>query len=244
MLRTIFGFILLFFPLICLSAETTTSGSVFIRRKSPSSRMGGGGGRLSLMNNRFNKRPKKKHLDPDQLLDILGSFYDPLWMSIEEPTPLVNKDPDRGATYVYREWQQAELIKQLQLSNLSQELAQANIREIPGLVKTVEKWMMKKASCPIRYAWEDIGALFWPRYIRRGECVRATCSWPPGMHCVPSGTTTLHLLRWQCKVPKGRRKNLKNNNKEQLKNKDQNINLKCSWIRVPYPITNDCLCTC
>ncbi|GFY42522.1 hypothetical protein TNIN_460761 [Trichonephila inaurata madagascariensis] len=242
------------------SIETTTSGSVVIRRRMPSKTSVGGGGRLSLINNRFSKRPRKKNLDPQQLMEILGNFYNPELMSVEEPSALANKDPDRGASYVIRHdnWQHADLIKQLQATNLSMELAQlggSKILEEPVFAKTVEKWLLKRTACPVRYAWEDIGSLFWPRYIKRGECasVPGTCSWPPGMHCVPSGTTTLHILRWQCKVPKGksRRKNFKN--LKDSKNKDwpkkinegeQPPNLKCSWIRVPYPITSDCLCTC
>ncbi|GIY63537.1 hypothetical protein CDAR_442121 [Caerostris darwini] len=243
------------------SLETTTSGSVVIRRRI-SSRVSsvGGGGRYSLINNRFNRRPRKKNLDPHQLLEILGGHYSPEWMSVEEPLALASKDPDRGATYVVRHdnWQHADLIKQLQGTNLTVELAQlggTKVLEEPLLVRAVEKWLLKRASCPVRYAWEDIGNLFWPRYIKRGECasVPGTCSWPPGMHCVPSGTTTLHVLRWQCKVPKGRsrRKSFKVNKDpkgkdwpKRINEGEQPANMRCSWIRVPYPITSDCLCTC
>ncbi|GBL68140.1 Noggin-3, partial [Araneus ventricosus] len=242
------------------SLETTTSGTVFVHRRIPPRAPMGNGGRYSLINSRFNRRPKKKNLDPHQLLEILGNYYSPEWMSVDEPPALANKDPDRGATYVVRHdnWQHADLIKQLQASNLSVELAQmggSKVLEEPLFVKTVEAWLLKRASCPVRYVWEDIGNLFWPRYIRRGECasVPGTCSWPPGMHCVPSGTTTLHVLRWQCKVPKGkgRRKAFKHSKDQKsrewprkINEGEQPANLKCSWIRVPYPITNDCLCTC
>ncbi|XP_035228486.1 noggin-3-like [Stegodyphus dumicola] len=238
----------------------TTENISIVRRKSPAKHALGTGGRLSLVNSRFSRRPRKKNLDTDQLLEILGDYYEPEWMSIEEPPALANKDPDRGVIYVVRHdgWQHSELIKQLQTSNLSLELAQLggeSVLQDPTFVTTVEKWLLNRASCPVRYAWEDIGSLFWPRYIKRGECasVPGTCSWPPGMHCVPSGTATLHVLRWQCKVPKGKGRRRVYKNSKDSKNKDwprkinegeQPANFKCNWIRVPYPITNECLCTC
>ncbi|GFS45372.1 hypothetical protein NPIL_685771 [Nephila pilipes] len=139
------------------SVETTTSGSVVIRRRIPARAPPmGGGGRLSLINNRFSKKPRKKNLDPQQLMEILGNYYSPEWMSVEEPSALANKDPDRGASYVIRHdnWQHADLIKQLQATNLSVELAQlggSKVLEEPVFAKTVEKWLLKRASCPVRY---------------------------------------------------------------------------------------------
>lgn len=237
---------------------STPSNVLYIRRRDPV-RTSPGGGRLVLMNSRYNRRPKKKNLDREQLLEILGNYYDPDWMSIDEPPALANNDTDRGAMYVVRHdnWQHAELVKQLQTSNLSLELAQLGgerITEDRTVVTAVEKWLLQKASCPVKYAWEDIGTLFWPRYIKRGECtsVPGTCSWPPGMHCVPSGTSAIHILRWQCKIPKGKgrrrqfkaQKDHKKDWPKRNNDRDQQINLKCTWIRVPYPITSDCLCTC
>lgn len=32
-------------------------------------------------------------------------------------------------------------------------------------------WLVQRATCPIRYVWDDLGPYFWPRWVRRGECV-------------------------------------------------------------------------
>lgn len=102
--------------------------------------------------------------------------------------------------------------------------------------------------CFYRYAWEDIGALFWPRYIRRGECSTdlGSCSWPSGMHCVPSETANIEILRWQCRARKGRgrKKGYKALNIKDYDEEEKPVHLKCGWIRVPYPITTECMCTC
>lgn len=116
----------------------------------------------------------------------------------------------------------------------------------------VKAWLVRRAACPVRFVWADLGPYFWPRWLRRGECgveptgdeqdeenmttgrltARRTingvlredddddddddlgggarrnatgsmptqsCSWPPGMKCVPGLTRTLHILRWHCR---------------------------------------------
>jgi len=91
----------------------------------------------------------------------------------------------------------------------------------PSVRKYLERWLLERASCPIRLVWNDMGALFWPRWVRRGECddettagysrdviadsqhdkdkIIKSCSWPPGMRCVPEASRNIHLLRWQCR---------------------------------------------
>ncbi|KAA3682074.1 uncharacterized protein DEA37_0000091 [Paragonimus westermani] len=62
-------------------------------------------------------------------------------------------------------------------------------------------WLIDKATCEMDYIWEDLGPLFWPRWIRRGVCINRqghSCSWPPGMKCRPSGSRALQLLHWKC----------------------------------------------
>lgn len=224
---------------------TITSHAIARQRQSP------GSGRLSLINYRFNRRPKKKHLDTVELKMVLGTAYDSKFMSIELPHELNN--PDAGASYVIKKdsWRFREMLQELQSNNLTQELQQiAGEKYIIGkeFVNTVEKWLLKRGSCPVKYAWEDIGALFWPRYIRRGECStdQGTCSWPSGMHCVPSGTTNIEILRWHCRnrKSKGRKKGYKMTTNKDYEEEEKHVHMKCGWIRVPYPITTECMCTC
>ncbi|CAH8669685.1 unnamed protein product [Heterobilharzia americana] len=71
-------------------------------------------------------------------------------------------------------------------------------------VNIMKMWLLQRATCGMEYIWEDLGPLFWPRWIRRGVCVNThSCSWPPGMRCRSSGSRALKLLRWvrrTCKV--------------------------------------------
>ncbi|CAH8673741.1 unnamed protein product [Schistosoma rodhaini] len=65
-------------------------------------------------------------------------------------------------------------------------------------VNIMKTWLLQRATCAMEYIWEDLGPLFWPRWIKRGVCVNThSCSWPPGMHCRSSGSRSLKLLRWK-----------------------------------------------
>ncbi|TPP67698.1 Bone morphogenetic protein antagonist noggin [Fasciola gigantica] len=67
--------------------------------------------------------------------------------------------------------------------------------------KLFRSWLIEKATCEMEFIWEDLGSLFWPRWIRRGVCLNKpsqSCSWPPGMKCQPSGSRALRLLHWKC----------------------------------------------
>ena len=51
---------------------------------------------------------------------------------------------------------------------------------IPAEMRSaVTSWLVRHATCPIRYVWDDLGPYFWPRWIRRGECVQETGKWGP-----------------------------------------------------------------
>ncbi|XP_018646643.1 bone morphogenetic protein antagonist noggin,putative [Schistosoma mansoni] len=67
-------------------------------------------------------------------------------------------------------------------------------------VNIMKTWLLQRATCAMEYIWEDLGPLFWPRWIKRGVCVNThSCSWPPGMRCRSSGSRSLKLLRWVSK---------------------------------------------
>ncbi|VDQ15009.1 unnamed protein product, partial [Trichobilharzia regenti] len=47
-------------------------------------------------------------------------------------------------------------------------------------VNVIKMWLLQRATCPMEYIWEDLGPLFWPRWIRRVVCINThSCSWPP-----------------------------------------------------------------
>lgn len=116
-------------------------------------RQSAGSGRLSLINYRFNRRPKKKHLDIGELKMVLGTAYDSKFMSIEPPRELQN--PNAGAVYVVNKdsWGYRNMLQELQASNMTQELQQiAGDRFVveQEYVKTFEKWLLRKSSCPVK----------------------------------------------------------------------------------------------
>ena len=92
------------------------------------------------------------------------------------------------------------------------------------------------------------------RWVREGACLdrKGSCSFPTGMHCVPAATTTVHILRWQCRDRKmtvfrksGQKKRDAYKRRVAEFSRDQQRRKKrCDWYRVPYPITIDCFCTC
>lgn len=141
---------------VCTAQNATRRVKSVHKIKSPqisAPRQSQGSGRLSLINYRFNRRPKKKHLDAHELRMVLGTSYDSRFMSIEQPPNFTN--PDAGATYAVKKdsWRYHEMLQELQSSNLTQELQQLagnNLKIEPEYVKTVEKWLLKRASCPVK----------------------------------------------------------------------------------------------
>lgn len=151
----------------------------------------------------------------------------------------------------------------------------------PSVRKYIEKWMLQRASCRLRPAWTDLGALFWPRWVRQGSCgededkdkntdvLRVTskshrdnrrgrhrapsCSWPPGMRCVPEASETVRLLHWHCGVRRrgrggGRRPGVSQSSTK-YHHRDSSAGgtawkWRCKWKKVPYAVTTACFCSC
>ena len=86
----------------------------------------------------------------------------------------------------------------------------------------VRRFLWNYSYCPVLYRWKDLGARFWPRWIREGSCYNGrSCSIPAGMRCQQSASTSLTLLYWHCRRMK-----------------------KCLWIRIQYPVISACNCGC
>lgn len=186
--------------------------------------------------------PRRKQLRVQMLTAALGNDLDPFWMSVEKPAvsteePLATSPSDR-------------LVSQLRALNLGGEM-EADLDNVT--LRALEDFLLRKASCPVRYVWDDVGPLFWPRWIKRGECVddpqRRPCSWPAGMHCVPAESVTFHLLRWHCR-PRTRRASSqapfvpeKTSARLHQRHHDHR-QFRCQWLKVPYPVTARCFCSC
>lgn len=138
--------------------------------------------------------------------------------------------------------------------------------------KYIEKWLLVRATCRVRAAWTDLGPSFWPRWVRRGSCDGDTdgrryhapsCSWPPGMRCVPEHSQTVRLLRWQCRRQRRTNSRQKTGGAEGRRRRSRGLrsdgillhsaakysydsawNWRCRWKKVPYAVTTACYCSC
>ncbi|BET03175.1 noggin [Nesidiocoris tenuis] len=179
-------------------------------------------------------RPRKRDLQQSALMATLEPHFDPDWMSTSKP----HKPPS-------------------DISHTRKSAAELkSTASTLGLSDTVRDWLVSRGTCPITYAWKDLGSDFWPRWVRTAVCLRpatGTCSWPPGMGCVSAPPRHLHVLRWHCRLKKkNKRKKVDENNvwgriekKEVLpKKKGRRKRYRCLWVKVPYPVPEDCICAC
>ncbi|XP_046994010.1 uncharacterized protein LOC124606089 [Schistocerca americana] len=259
-------------------------------------------------------RPRRKDLHDETLLRRLGSDFDPRWMR-RAHTPFQSAPPIR----------EEERPSVSQLRRLADQLPLPE--SLPAELRpALRAWLVARASCPISFAWSDLGIEFWPRWVRRGLCgdsqaggagggagggadssesraprildgllvdedddgdtvgedalapdrhsgdsggegaagaaaaalgaalqgnasaARRACSWPPGMTCKPGVARNLHILRWHCRL----RKSLETNKvwtaerlrKEVERRKKRRKKYRCTWLKVPYPVPEDCECAC
>lgn len=138
--------------------------------------------------------PTERDLNVTELRGLLGARFDPRFMSASPP----QEPPDSPG-----------------------------IPEPPRgrkLRRRLQQWLWARAACPVQHAWSDLGARFWPRYVKVGSCSnKRSCSVPEGMLCTPARAAHVTLLRWRC-----RRRNA----------------LRCAWIPVQYPLISECKCAC
>lgn len=216
------------------------------------------------------QKPKKRDLHEQKLLQLLGSDYDQRWMrnSKDKQTGMV-EETDRKAVRTLRGLIDGNTSSTSNSGILAMNADDGQIQlpeDLPIQYRElVKSWLVRRATCPIRFDWIDLGPYFWPRWIKRGECIgNVACSWPPGMSCVPSTAKILNILRWHCRLRKSMRKDRvrkKNNHKNEngnvvteigpANNSSSNANPKtkrkkyrCMWIKVPYPVPEDCVCSC
>ncbi|XP_050543364.1 noggin-2-like isoform X2 [Daktulosphaira vitifoliae] len=195
------------------------------------------------------RHPKNRDMKIDKLNRLIGSDYDEMWMSKSNiltaqsnSTSGVNDGP------------------------LSPDNIQLPDKLPIQYQELMRNWLVRRGSCPVEFVWTDLGKLFWPRWIKKGRCGRSetvSCSWPPGMSCIPSSIKALNLLRWHCWLKNRKRKHRRERsvaietvtnktmvNTKQKKSKINNASKKnyekfrCLWIKVPYPVTEDCTCSC
>ncbi|CAH8665422.1 unnamed protein product [Dicrocoelium dendriticum] len=150
------------------------------------------------------------HLKPNsnveavrKLRKILGAELQAEWMSIDPP-PKDSWKSARSTVIMSMPKPDMRLLTAVENLNFTV-LRQVKgtdvipIKLTPEQIDLLKDWLIQRATCQMDYIWEDLGPLFWPRWIRRGVCVNTVaCSWPPGMRCRQSSSRSLKLLRWVC----------------------------------------------
>ncbi|PAA45925.1 hypothetical protein BOX15_Mlig031118g3 [Macrostomum lignano] len=158
-----------------------------------------------------NMEPQINQMKPRKLRKVLDGKLDPNWVSIDRPrqadAAAVGNDTASSTVSSQEHLQPPQSapdskllahLERIHLRTMRDELGQI-VTFDDKTVRLFKSWLMKQAACPVEYLWEDLGALFWPRWIRRGVCSSlSSCSWPPGMKCRKSGQKELKVLRWVC----------------------------------------------
>ncbi|XP_046337219.1 noggin-2-like [Haliotis rufescens] len=198
-------------------------------------------------------KPRKKHLKTHKLMKRLSGDFNKNYMSVERPS-IVNE--------IIVQQVQDETVDAVQ--SLDIDLTDINGLQLQlnqTVIQAMQSWLVRRASCPVHYRWEDLGSFFWPRWIKRGECVGTpSCSWPPGMHCIPTKSRRIKILRWHCRPwrggrGRGRRPSRHGGNTDDDSNDTETwvrphrgrhvkLGKRCKWVKVPYPITDSCYCGC
>ncbi|XP_068110904.1 noggin-1-like [Hyperolius riggenbachi] len=191
---------------------------------------------LSLSPLDYHYSPKPKHLRVPRLLRLLGSSFDPFWMSVEKPSPndtnsyvsVFSQDLHDGATRYKK-----KLALEAQNIDFGSLRLPAELSENDTLLvlNEVRRWLVQTASCKLTSTWVDLGPVFWPRWVRHTNCdeSHSGCSWPRGMVCRQAQLTQIKILAWHCWV---------------LDSSKGWASQSCLWRVVPYPVVAACKCSC
>ncbi|XP_060642171.1 noggin-2-like [Anolis sagrei] len=164
--------------------------------------------------------PKEQDLDERTLRKKLGSSFDPHFMSVAAPVQGNLSDPH------HRPFKgTGPLPNELKKLDLGETPYGARLRLGKKARRKFLQWLWAYTYCPVVYTWKDLGARFWPRYIKEGNCFsERSCSFPEGMYCKPVKSVTKTFLRWYCQGWSRQK--------------------YCTWIPVQYPVISECKCAC
>ncbi|XP_043535851.1 noggin-1-like isoform X1 [Chiloscyllium plagiosum] len=158
---------------------------------------------LSLSDHHYRYSPRPKQLDPKRLRKLLGPSFDPFWMSV---TGRHGNESERGhLLQLSGELAAAALRLRGKLWHEAQRLEPAAVASEADKAQW-RRWLVREAVCPLTSQWVDLGAIFWPRWVRHTDCDRgrASCFWPPGMSCTQAEWAHIKLLVWHCWTVKER----------------------------------------
>ena len=204
-----------------------------------------------------------RRLPNDVMFHKLGHHFDPRRMAVEQPAILTTTS---GSGFNGSR-DDAELVRDLRRLRFTYvDERGAERRLSTAVVVDVQRWLLELARCEVVYSWQDMGELFWPRWVRHGRCDSlAVCSWPPGMYCAPAPSDVVRLLHWQCRrrpTTSDRRRVTRRHhssddsssasslrlprpgNRQARRRNGGRVQSACRWKRVPYPVINECFCSC
>lgn len=194
--------------------------------------------------------PKQQDLKLKRLIKKLGDDFNDKWMSIERPIDADQSEVRISDSEIIDE----KLMKDVETLNMTltdSDNAVANISD--HTLNLFKRWLLLHGTCNIHFVYTDIGSMFWPRWIRKGICTtEVSCSWPPGMSCLPTEGEVIRILRWNCR--RGKRKHKKGRrNKQKYSNavkdlrkrrRDRYGGMRCKWLKIPYAVNSKCVCSC
>ncbi|XP_054635918.1 noggin-like [Dunckerocampus dactyliophorus] len=217
--------------------------------------------------------PKPRHYRPSRLLRILGSSFDPFWMSIGPPSGSSGVSTDKGSCNALSRGDSlpvklpndttsredvnvsasAVLRKAAasQRKKLEREAADVDLSTLPPDVATsVRASLVHSATCGLCSQWVDLGPAFWPRWLRQTDCDKSdrvqSCSFPTGMVCVRAQIAHIKILAWHClKIREDESKRFKTDRSDvsMLMGTSEELR-RCLWMVVPYPVVTACRCSC
>lgn len=205
----------------------------------------------------YHYMPKVRHRQPSRLLRLLGSSFDPFWMSVDHPfespkgsQPTLTTFKEKFNLRVSPELRKASAKYQ---QKLEKEAAELDLSSLPSdAANSVRGWLVRSATCKLQHQWVDLGPTFWPRWLRQTDCEGPdggqSCSFPSGMNCVRAQTTHIKILAWHCiEVRDGddRSRKLRGENSDGSAQMGTGETRKrCLWRQVPYPVVTACMCSC
>jgi len=197
-----------------------------------------------------------RRLPNDVMFHKLGHHFDPRHMAVDKPAILTAT----SGSGVNGSRDDAELVRDLRRLRFTYVDERGVERRLSAaVVVDVQRWLLELSRCEVVYSWQDMGDLFWPRWVRHGRCDSlAVCSWPPGMYCAPAPSEVVRLLHWQCRrrpTTAERRRVIRRHRSSDESSSSLRLprpgnrqarrhRPACRWKRVPYPVITECFCSC
>ncbi|KAM3623329.1 uncharacterized protein V6R79_009880 [Siganus canaliculatus] len=209
---------------------------------------------MNAEDNHFMPRPRHRRLS--RLLRLLGSSFDPFWVSIEQPSEASWHGKKLNNTTVRQNLSGSAVLREAAAKHrqqLEKEAADLDLSSLPShSARSVRDWLVGSATCGLSYQWVDLGPAFWPRWLRQTDCEKSdgehSCSFPAGMKCVRAQTGHIKILAWYCLEVRDRGSGSRviqlDKSDGSTKTESGEVMKKCSWRQVPYPVVAACTCSC